>query len=302
MILISLFSYFFFTLFSSSPFLPFFLLKKLKIFCGQFFEDENVFFFQTLLLSDFFSCVFLLASSFFLVCRMFSVFSRFFIISFLDFLLPILIWASSKNRFDFERNQKIIDSCLNIILFEKKHFFFDFSLFAIKPSPIHDLQKTFSICLCFQTLFGNYLLYPVVSVEKKNASKKELILFTFSLYFFLLFRSLFVCLLVMFALLVVTLLIEKMFAKKNLEKWLLQFSTFLLSCCDVLKNKLFLYNKLGRTSYHSPSQIFSRKDLPFFSSFSILFHSIQAFFANKETSCLFYLVFIFRKNLPFFFF
>ena len=87
LILISLFSHFFFTLFSSSPFLLFSCLNKLKILCGQ---DENVsFFFRTLLLSDFFWCVFLLASSFFLLCPMFSVFSRFFITSYLDFLLPI---------------------------------------------------------------------------------------------------------------------------------------------------------------------------------------------------------------------
>ena len=143
-------------------------------------------------------------------------------------------------------------------------------------------KKCFAICLCFQALFENYLLYPFVSVQK-NASKKELILFTFSLYFFFLFRSLFVCLLVMFA------------------QWFLQFSHVLLTCCDVLKKKgCFLYHKLKRTSHHFPSQKFPGR-IFFFSSFSILFHSIQAFFANKETFCFFYLVCIFRKKLLLFF-
>ena len=89
----------------------------------------------------------------------------------------------------------------------------------------------FAIRLCFQNLWKISSLSPCFCSKKKNASKKQLILFTFSLYFFLLIRSLFVCLLVMFTLLVVTLLTEKSFAKKNFENG---FSNFHFFCYSVV--------------------------------------------------------------------
>ena len=119
----------------------------------NFFEDDNVsfFFFRTLLLSEIFlvcfhPCVVIFPCLSIVFC--FFRDSSLFII--LIFFYQSSFWASSKKRFVFERNQKIIDSFLNTILSEK-HFDLIFPLFAPKPSPMHDLQKT----CCHLSVFSN---------------------------------------------------------------------------------------------------------------------------------------------------
>ena len=89
-----------------------------------------------------------------------------------------------------------------------------------------------------------------------------MILFTLSLYFFFLIRSLFVCLLVMFTLLVVTLLVEN-FREKNL------------------------------VSYCSPSQIFPRKIFLFLFPFS----SIQSKHFCEQIPLFCFICFFFEKKL-----
>ena len=133
--------------------------------------------------------------------------------------------------------KKIIDSFLNIILFEKRIFlnFNHFSLLNCFSCMI--FKNILPFCLCFQTLFWNNIFFIPLFLWKKNASKSKrfslLCLFTSSSWFV---RSLCVfslCLLF----LVVTLLIET-FREKNL------------------------------VSYCSPSQIFPRKIFLFLFPFS----------------------------------
>ena len=96
---------------SSSPFflhlrLCFFCPNKFKIFCGQFFGDENVFlFFEPFRYLNIFSCVFLLAPLFFLVSPMFSDFRDSSLLLILIFCYQSSFWASSKNRFVSEKSK-----------------------------------------------------------------------------------------------------------------------------------------------------------------------------------------------------
>ena len=99
----------------------------------------------------------------------------------------------------------------------------------------------------------------------------------------------------MFALLVVTLLIEKMFAKKNLEKWFLQFSKFLLSCCDVL-NFLFLIQQIGEDILPFSFAKFSKKDVPFFLLFPL--SSIQSkHFLRTKRLLVCFISFLFSEKI-----
>ena len=145
---------------SSSPFFLhlhfcFLLALKNKVpnFLWSIFLKTKMFFFffRTLPLSEFFSCVFLLASSFFLVCPMFSVFFA--------ILHYFLSWFSFTNLL-FGPLPKIVlfskEIKKSLILFSKLFFLKNpFSwfkpLFALKLSPVHDLQKTF----CHLSVFSN---------------------------------------------------------------------------------------------------------------------------------------------------
>ena len=175
----------------------FFLFWKNKVqyfLWSIFWKDENVF--SNSPLSDFFLVFFLLPVVIVLVCPMFSFFSRFFNVSYLDFLLPIFFLCFFKNRFvSKSKSRWFLSHCCSFW----KTLFPDFSTFRYKNRlPCMIFKNCFAICLCFRALFETIFFIPLF-LFKKNASKKELILFTFSLYFFFfLFRSLFVCLLVMF--------------------------------------------------------------------------------------------------------
>ena len=127
-------------------------LYPVQYFLWSIFLKRRKCFFEPSRYLNFFSCVFLLASSFFLVRPMFSVFRDSSLLLILIFFYQSSFWASSKKRFVFERNQIIIDSFLNIILFDNP-FFPDFPLFAVKVSPMHDLQKLFCHLFVFSSTF-----------------------------------------------------------------------------------------------------------------------------------------------------
>ena len=153
--------------------LTFFLKKKLKIFCGQFFLKTKMCFFKKkpsryLIFSRVFSS---LRRHFSLFVQCFLFFSRFFIISYLDFSFTNLLFGPPPKNVLFSKEIKKSLILFSIIFFLKNTFsrFFHFSLWNRLPCMI--FKKQFAICLCFQTLFEKYLLYPFVSV-KKNASKK----------------------------------------------------------------------------------------------------------------------------------
>ena len=106
----------------------------------------------------------------------------------------------------------------------------------------------------------------------------------------------------MFTLLVVALLNEKIFAKKKNLKNGLPFSQFLLSCCDVLRKKVvFLYNKLGRTSYHSPSQNCPGRIFLFFFFFHSLPFNPGIFCEQRDLLFLWSRLYFPKKIFRFFF-
>ena len=153
LILISLFSFFFFTLFTSSSSLLFFCFKKNSKFSVVNFLKTNVsfFFFSNPPVICIFSRVFSsLRRHFSLFVQCFLFFRDSSLFLFLIFFYRSSFWVSSKNRFVFERNQKIIDFFVSILLF-LKNIFLIFPLFALKPSPMHDLQKT----CCHLSVFSN---------------------------------------------------------------------------------------------------------------------------------------------------
>ena len=149
--------------------LPFFLKKNwnfsVVIF---FFWRRKCFFFETLPLSDFSRVFSSLRRHFSLCFQCFLFFRDSSLFLILIFFYQSSFWVSSKKRFVFERNQKIIDSFLNNILFEKP-FFQIFPLFAIKPSSMHDLQKNNLPFVCvFKLFLKNIFFIPLFLWKKKR--------------------------------------------------------------------------------------------------------------------------------------
>ena len=154
--------------------------------------------------------VFLLASNFPCLIDFFWVL-RFFIIYFARFSsVGLRFRASIKNRSVFGKVSKI----LLIFLFyspPKKNSLFIFFCYPwfLQLCFSCKILHTFCHFSVFSASFldkisGFFCLNLFASVQKKS-QKSSLILFTFSLYFFLLIRSLFMRLLFMFTLFVVTL-------------------------------------------------------------------------------------------------
>ena len=154
-------------------------------FCFPFFSQKHdfvcflsfdifPFFYHLFFLIIIPSCVFLLAWSFFLVCPMFFCFVRESSWSlFLNFFCQSSLWASYKNRFVFEKVQKIIDPFLDIILFEKPFFLIVLPLFAIKLFFHAWSSKTSCHLHAFSKLFlKNIYFILLFLVKKKKASKK----------------------------------------------------------------------------------------------------------------------------------
>ena len=142
-------------------------------------------------------------------------------------------WASSKNRFVFERNQKFIDSFLNNILFEKPLFFQIFPLYALKPSPMQDLQKTFCHLSVFSNSFWkNIFFIPLFLFTKKNPLKSN----WFSLLFLFTSSSCFVRSLCVVSLCLLSSLL--LFSMKISRK---KSCVLLFSFADFSKKDLFLF-------------------------------------------------------------
>ena len=140
------------------------------------------------------SCVFLLASSFFLVCPMFSDFRDSSLLLILIFFHQSSFWASSKKSFCFWKKSKIIDSFLNIILFEKP-FFLIFTTFRSKTvTHAWSSKNMFAICPSFQTLFWKTSsLSPCFCSKKKKPPKSNRFSYFFSLLLLLLLVSFSLC-------------------------------------------------------------------------------------------------------------
>ena len=196
----------------------------------------------------------------------------------------LLFWASSKNRFGFERNQK------SLILFStlplSKNFFLIVTTFRYKTALHAWSSKNILSFVCVFKLFSKIPSLSLSFCSKKKHLKSN----WFSLLFLFTSSSCFVLSLCVFSLcLLSSLLLKTIFAKKkkNLKNGLpvSHFFTILLWRAEK-KKRSFLSNKLERTSYHSPSQKFPR-EIFLFSSFSILFHSIQAFFFCEQRDFLF---------------
>ena len=125
------------------------------------------------------------------------------------------------------------------------------------------LKKTFCHSSVFSKCFlKKCLLYHFVSVKKKKTPLKSN---WFSLLFLFTSSSCFVLSLCVFSLCLLSsllLLLLKKFRERKAWKWFLQFSLFLIFCCDVLFISLFL------SFFHSSF---------FLSSFSLIISSFHLF-------------------------
>ena len=193
-----------------------------------------------------------------------------------------LLFVLLQKSFCF-RNQKVVDSCLIVVLFEKP-FFPDFSTFRYKTVSHAWSSKIVLPFVCVFEHFLKTIFFIPLFLFKKTLLKRN----WFSLLF--LFTSSSSC----------SVLSSCVFSLCLLNDFSNVHNFFFYYPVVTRWKKSCFFNKLVRTSHHFPSQKFPGR-IFFFSSFSILFHSIQAFFANKETFCFFYLVCIFRKKLLLFF-
>ena len=167
---------------SSSPFFLhlhfcFLLALKNKVpnFLWSIFLKTKMFFFffepsRYLNFSRVFSS---LRRHFSLFVQCFLFFSRFFIISYLDFLLPIFFLGLFQKSFCFRKKSK------NHWFFSQNYSFWktlfpDLNHFSLSNClPCMIFKKHFAICLCFQTLFEKYLLYPFFLLKKKPLLKSN---------------------------------------------------------------------------------------------------------------------------------
>ena len=230
-------------------------------------------------------------------CPMFSVFSRIFIITYL------LFWVLFKKSFWFwkTKNHRVLSQFYS---FWKTSFFPEcLPIFAMKPHLHAWSSKNTSSFVCVFKLFWKISSLFFVSVfffKKKTPLKSNWFSLLFSLYFFLLFRSLFVSSRYVYSPLCYSSYWKNFRERKSWKMVSPIFTFFIILLWRAEKKKMFFIQQIGKPTSPLSFAKCSRKDLPFFSSFSIFFHSIQAFLRTSRPCCVFYLVFIFRKNLPFF--
>ena len=144
-------------------------INEFKVFCGHFFEDERVSFFfeptRYLIFSRVFSSL----------RRHFSLFVQCFL--FFAILHYFLSWFSSTNLlfgplpkivlFSKEIKNSLI--LFSIIFFLKNPFFPDFSTLRSKTVTHARSSKNILPFVCvFKLFLKKYLLYPLVSVQKKK--------------------------------------------------------------------------------------------------------------------------------------
>ena len=160
LILIPLFSYFF-TLFSSYPSLFFLPKTNSKFSVVNFLMTKMSFFFWTLSLSEYFLVCFPPCVVIFHCLSNVFWFSRFFIITYLDFLLPIFFLGLFKKSFCKKIKKTLILFSILFLLKKKNLFFLIFTTLRYKTALHAWSSKNILSFVCvFIFFFEKYLLYP----------------------------------------------------------------------------------------------------------------------------------------------